>query len=64
MSLSQSYTIKDVIRWYEPGEIQKAKAYLNSIGHLDVRPDKIIAEVKGSAAHPYQVEISFSVGKV
>ncbi|WP_435626476.1 SNF2-related protein [Candidatus Ferrigenium straubiae] len=64
MSLSQSYTIKDVIRWYEPGEIQKAKAYLNSIGHLEVRPDKIVAEVKGTAAHPYQVEISFSVGKV
>ncbi|HEU0282475.1 MAG TPA: SWIM zinc finger family protein, partial [Gallionella sp.] len=63
MSLSQSYSVKDVIRWYDPGEIQKAKAYLNSISHLEVRPGKIIAQVKGSASHPYQVEISFSAGK-
>jgi superfamily II DNA or RNA helicase len=63
MSLSQSYSVKDVIRWYDQGEIQKAKAYLNSISHLEVRPDKIIAQVKGSASHPYQVDISFSAGK-
>ena len=60
MSLAQSYSIKDVIRWYDQGEIQKAKAYLNSISHLEVRPDKIIAEVKGTASHPYRVEISFT----
>jgi hypothetical protein len=64
MSISQSYSIKDVIRWYEPGEIQKAKAYLNSISHLEVRPDKIVAEVKGTAAHPYRVEVVFSADKV
>jgi superfamily II DNA or RNA helicase len=63
MSLAQSYSIKHVIRWYDQVEIQKAKAYLNSISHLEVRPDKIIAEVKGSASHPYRVEISFSLGK-
>ncbi len=63
MSISQSYSIRDVIRWYDQGEIQKAKAYLNSISHLDIRPDKIIAEVKGTAPHPYRVEISFSAGK-
>jgi len=62
MSLSQSYTIKDVIRWYGQGEIQKAKAYLNSISHLEIRPDKIIAEVKGTASHPYQVDITFTTG--
>ncbi|MDP4030239.1 MAG: DEAD/DEAH box helicase [Gallionella sp.] len=62
MSLSQSYTIKDVIRWYGQGEIQKAKAYLNSISHLEIRPDKIIAEVKGTASHPYQVGITFTAG--
>ena len=63
MSLAQSYTIKDVIRWYEPGEIQKAKAYLNSISHLEVRPDKIVAEVNGTASHPYRVEVVFTAGK-
>ncbi len=63
MSLSQSYSIRDVIRWYEQGEIQKAKAYLNSISHLEIRPDKIIAEVKGTASHPYRVEISFEANK-
>lgn len=63
MSLSQSYSVKDVIRWYDQEEIQKAKAYLNSISHLEIRPDRIIAEVKGSATHPYQVDISFVAGK-
>ncbi len=60
MSLAQSYTINDVIRWYDHGEIRKAKAYLNSIGHLEIRPDKIIAEVKGTSLRPYIVEISFA----
>ena len=63
MSLSQSYSIRDVIRWYDQGEIQKAKAYLNSISHLEIRPDEIIAEVKGTASRPYLVEISFDVDK-
>ena len=59
MSLSQSYSIKDVIHWYEPREIQKAKAYLNSISHLEIQPDKITAQVKGTSARPYLVEIFF-----
>ena len=63
MPLSQSYSIKDVIRWYEQGEIQKAKAYLNSIGQLEIQPDRIIAEVKGTASRPYRVEISFTADK-
>ena len=63
MSLAQSYNVKDVIRWYDQSEIQKAKAYLNSISHLEICPDKIIAEVKGTVLHPYRVEISFAAGK-
>ncbi|HEU0233507.1 MAG TPA: DEAD/DEAH box helicase [Gallionella sp.] len=63
MPLSLSYSIKDVIHWYEPHEIQKAKAYLNSISHLDIRPDKILAEVKGTASRPYLVEILFDTDK-
>ena len=34
MSLSQSYSVRDVIHWYDQNEIRKAKAYLNSISHL------------------------------
>ncbi|MDD2915020.1 MAG: DEAD/DEAH box helicase [Gallionella sp.] len=59
MSLSQSYSVKDVIHWYDPREIQKAKAYLNSISHLSIQPDKITAQVKGTSPRPYFVEISF-----
>ncbi|MBI3222906.1 MAG: DEAD/DEAH box helicase [Nitrosomonadales bacterium] len=59
-SLSQSYSIKDVIFWYEQREIQKAKAYLNSVSQLDIQPDKITAQVKGTAFQPYRVEIAFS----
>ena len=63
MPLSQSYSIKDVVHWYDQNEIQKAKAYLNSISHLEIRPDQIVAEVKGTASRPYSVEISFDIGK-
>ena len=59
MSLSQSYSVKDVIHWYEQSEIQKAKAYLNSISHLEIQPDKITAQVKGTSPRPYLVEICF-----
>ena len=57
MSLANSYTLADVTHWYSMQEIQKAKAYLNSIGDLEIQADKIIAQVKGSAARPYTVEI-------
>jgi len=64
MPLSQSYSIRDVIHWYDQHEIQKAKAYLNSISHLEIRPDKIAAQVKGTSPHPYFVEISFAADEV
>ena len=63
MSLSQSYSVKDVIHWYDQQEIQKAKAYLNSISRLEIQPDKITAEVKGTSPRPYFVEIFFDADK-
>ncbi|MCR4298731.1 MAG: SNF2-related protein [Gallionella sp.] len=59
MSLSQSYSVKNVIHWYDQNEIRKAKAYLNSISHLEIHPDKITAQVKGTSSNPYFVEIFF-----
>ena len=59
MSLSQSYSVKNVIHWYNQDEIRKAKAYLNSISHLEIQPDKITAQVKGTSPTPYFVEILF-----
>jgi uncharacterized Zn finger protein len=63
MSLSQSYTLADVKHWYSLQELQKAKAYLNSINYLDIQFDKITAQVKGTAPRPYQVEIFFDADK-
>ena len=63
MSLAQSYTIADVKNWYSMQELQKAKAYLNSIDYLDIKFDKITARVKGTAPRPYQVEIFFDTDK-
>jgi superfamily II DNA or RNA helicase len=59
VSLSQSYSVKDVIHWYGQSEIQKAKAYLNSISQLTLQPDKITAQVMGTSPRPYSVEIFF-----
>lgn len=63
MSLEQSYTLSDVKRWYSLQELQKAKAYLNSISDLELQPDKITAQVKGTALRPYRLEISFHADK-
>jgi superfamily II DNA or RNA helicase len=59
MSLSQSYTVKNVIHWFNPDEIRKAKAYLNSISQLEIQPDKITAQVQGTSSTPYFTEVSF-----
>lgn len=59
MSLAKTYTLADVVRWYSMHELNKAKAYLNSISQLVVQPNKITAQVKGSARQPYAVEIFF-----
>ncbi|MDO8207039.1 MAG: DEAD/DEAH box helicase [Gallionella sp.] len=59
MSFAKTYTLADVTRWYSMQELQKAKAYLNSITQLTVQSDKITAQVKGTAKHPYSVEILF-----
>lgn len=59
MSLAKTYTLADVTRWYSMHELNKAKAYLNSITQLTVQSDKITALVKGTAKQPYAVQIFF-----
>ena len=63
MSLAQSYTLADVKNWYSMQDLQKAKAYLNSIDYLDIQFDTITARVKGTAPRPYQVEVFFDTDK-
>lgn len=60
MSLAKSYLLADVTRWYPMTELNKAKAYLNSITQVALQPDRITAQVKGTASHPYAVDIAFS----
>jgi uncharacterized Zn finger protein len=60
MSIADTYTLADVVRWYTMQELQKAKAYLNSITHLTVQPNRITAQVRGTAKLPYAVDIHFS----
>jgi len=60
MSLAKTYTLADVTRWYSMQELHKAKAYLNSITQLTVQPDRMTAQVKGTAKLPYSVDILFA----
>lgn len=60
MSIADTYTLADVVRWYTMQELQKAKAYLNSITQLTVQPNRITAQVRGTAKLPYAVDIYFS----
>ena len=48
----QTYTLADVTRWYSMHELHKAKAYLNSITQIAVQPDRITAQVRGTAKLP------------
>ncbi len=59
MSLSSSYTLADVTRWYSAYELQKAKAYLNSISRIEIDDEVIAAQVQGTVRQPYRVEIFF-----
>jgi len=63
MSLALSYTLSDVTRWYSTQELHKAKAYLNSISHIEIDDEVIAAQVQGSARQPYRVEIFFDSNK-
>ncbi|MDD2721602.1 MAG: DEAD/DEAH box helicase [Gallionella sp.] len=60
MSLAKTYLLADVTRWYPMNELNKAKAYLNSITQIALLPDRITAQVKGTAPRPYDVDISFT----
>ena len=62
MSLTHTYTIADITRWYPSNEIHKAKAYLNSISELDVKDESILAQVEGRTRSFYQVKIVLSQG--
>ncbi len=59
MSLTQLYTLADVIRCLSSRETQKGAAYLNAVSQLKMLPDAITAQVKGTAYQPYQVDILF-----
>lgn len=63
MSLTQSYTLADITRWYPSHEIHKAKAYLNSISELEVNDESIVAHVQGRTRTSYRVEIILAQGK-
>ncbi|MEQ1556067.1 MAG: hypothetical protein ABL915_04635, partial [Gallionella sp.] len=57
MSLAHSYTLADITRWFSRNEINRAKAYLNSITDLDIQADIIRAKVQGTQRLPYELEI-------
>lgn len=63
MPLTQSYTLADITRWYPGSEINKAKAYLNSIGELDVQDETILAQVQGQTRMAYDVKIVLATGQ-
>lgn len=57
MSLALSYTLADITRWFAINDINRAKAYLNSISDLDIQAELIRAKVQGTQRLPYELEI-------
>ncbi len=56
---AETYTQRDIERWCVVSEIRKGRSYVGSVSRLVIAPQKITAEVQGSARWPYEVDISF-----
>lgn len=58
-SASETFTRAHVLEWLGKDTVAKGEGYLNKVSKLDVKPGRIVAEVQGSAAHPYLVLVHF-----
>lgn len=57
--LSETFTHEHVEQWLGTVTLNKAKSYVGRVEELDVKPRRIVAQVPGSAPHPYLVLIHF-----
>ncbi|MBI5329820.1 MAG: DEAD/DEAH box helicase [Betaproteobacteria bacterium] len=53
------FTVPDMVRWFTPRTIEKARNYGKQVRSLMVRDHRISAQVQGTAREPYWVEIEF-----
>ncbi len=56
---SESFTRAHVEQWLGEHTLKKAEAYVDAVEGLDVKAQRIVGQVQGSAAQPYLVLIHF-----
>ncbi|WP_374356442.1 SNF2-related protein [Chitinimonas sp.] len=59
MPTHPTYTRQDVLRWLGSHEVAKGEPYVRRVHNLRWKGLRLLAEVPGSAARPYQVDIVF-----
>lgn len=57
------FTQDDILRWYGPREIEKARSYLDAVTGIATETNFISARVMGNAPRPYNVEIEFDLDR-
>ena len=53
--MTATYTLDDVLRWFDPWTLEKGGNYLFAVRQLRLQNDQLTALVQGSARRPYHV---------
>lgn len=59
LPVSESFTHEHLLEWFGEDILTQAEAYLDAIDNLDVKAQRIVAEVQGKGIAPYLVLIHF-----
>ncbi|MGL5633383.1 MAG: SWIM zinc finger family protein, partial [Azovibrio sp.] len=59
LPVSESFTHQHLLEWFGEDILAQAEAYLDAIDNLDVKAQRIVAEVQGKGIAPYLVLIHF-----
>ncbi|MEO6172161.1 MAG: SWIM zinc finger family protein, partial [Arenimonas sp.] len=57
------FTQDDILRWFGPREIEKARSYIDAVTGIAMQTNFISARVMGKAPRPYNVEIEFDLDR-
>lgn len=58
-SATDTFSHADILAWLGKTTVAKGEAYVDKVAKLEVKSGRIVAEVQGSAAHPYLVLVHF-----
>jgi superfamily II DNA or RNA helicase len=63
MPFSDHWSDAALARAFGPRELEKARSYVGAVAKLEVRAERISAQVQGSARQPYRVTVTLTRGR-